>query len=94
MSEKIEKMKNPNYKISDTKIVMKNVDKKLEKKFFLDLMISILFFKKEYKKKAQTLKIFSKILILKDEEKNKNRGIVFLDFNKPEFASVFMESIL
>lgn len=49
-------MRNPNYKISETKILLKNTNKKLDKKFFIELMKWIL--QEDLKKKANTVKVF------------------------------------
>lgn len=48
---------------------------------------------KKFKGNIRTAKVFSKINVLRDEEKGKNRGIVFIDFETPKLAALFMDHL-
>lgn len=77
-------------KISDKKILLKNVNKNLGKDEWRELTKEIL--KNDYKGNINTVKLFEKIQILK-EDNNKSKGIVFLEFLDSKWAEIFIEKI-
>lgn len=92
--EKLIKMQNPNMKVSTTKIVLKNINKKLDKKFFQAFSREVL--ENEIKLKTlKKLKIFRNINILEETEKaGQSKGIAFLDFSNNTLALQFMNHII
>ena len=92
--EKLLKMQNPNMKVSTTKIVLKNINKKLDKKFFQAFSREVL--ESEIKLKTlKKLKIFRNINILEEKDKpDQSKGIAFLDFATNILALNFMSHII
>ena len=74
-SEKITKMKTPNFKISDTRILLKNINKSLDENFlktFVKQILEKILPKKEVKNK----KLIKNIKILKEDESKGNTSKV------------------
>lgn len=93
LDEKLTKMANPNYKMSDTRIAFKNIDKKIDEAFLKQFVREVL---------ADTLsaKVFNKTKIIKQlkvlyEEgpDSKSKGIAFVEFVNPAHALTFMKKM-
>lgn len=66
LSEKIEKMKNPNFKVSTTRVLLKNVNKKLDEKFFKGFVKSVLA-SHASPKQLKTQKLLKHVKMLRDD---------------------------
>lgn len=84
-------MQNPNMKVSDVKIVLKNISKNLDKSFWMKFAKELL--KEDYEGNINTAKLFEKIQVLKEQNKDKNKGIIFLEFTNAELALKFINRI-
>ena len=83
-------MMNSNYKLSPERILLKNINKTLDEEFFKTWVHEQ--FEGEIKpKKLKTIKLLRGIRILKDGEQSK--GIIFIEFMKPEHALFFIRKI-
>ena len=83
-------MMNPNYKLSPERILLKNINKTLDEEFFKRWVYEQ--FEGEIKpKKLKTIKLLKGLRILKDGEQSK--GIVFVEFTKPEHALFFIRKL-
>jgi len=88
--EKLIKMTNPNYKISNTRILLKYVNKKLTVEHMRTWIYSL--FEGHIKtKKLKTLKLLKDIKILSENDIPK--GFIFLEFANPLHADYFMKKI-
>lgn len=93
LAEKIEKMKNPNMKTSETRVLLKNVNKKLDEAFFKNFVKKIVE-KGLGEKKVKNVKVLKAVKVLRNEEKGDlSKGIVFVEFVNGEFAGKFMEVV-
>lgn len=89
-AEKIQKMKNPNYKLSQTRILLKNINKDIDEDFLKRWVFEM--FEGEIKsKQLKTEKLLKGIKLLKDGEKSK--GVGFIEFAKSERALFFIRKI-
>ena len=94
--EKLEKMKNPNFFVSENKVLFKNIDKKLDTKM-LKQKIETLVREIEPKGALKNKKILKKVNLLEDNSEKStsfaNRGSAFVEFTSPELAENFLKNV-
>lgn len=94
LDEKLTKMANPNFKMSDTRIALKNIDKKIDESFLKQFVRETLADIIPAKVMNKT-KIIKQLKVLYEEGPTpKSKGIAFVEFVKPEHALTFMRKIV
>ena len=99
LTEKIEKVKNPNHFLSKNRIVMKNLPKKYFNEDDAKKVVLEVLAKKHNAKVIKTRRLVNKVMIIREKERVdedgnlRSRGFGFVDFAEHEDAVFFLEKI-
>lgn len=95
--EKLTKMQNPNFYVSETRVLLKNIDKMLSEKIVREQIVKICTEKVEGGEKYKNKKIIKDIKLLEFQDDRSsnfaNRGLGFIEFAIPEVAESFVRYI-